>query len=437
MNKIKLFSVVTVLVVVTLLLFSAKKGDIIEREQGAFPVIPPDEKPMDRELSAAMERFYDQWDGASCESSELFTNFKYTPIEGFEYGVGITRRDPSKILKIDGKYYVWYTYRNTEEDPQGRENATATKPAADWDLCDIWYATSDDGFTWEEQGAAVVRPSRGNPGWRSVCTPDILAWEEKYYLYYQCYNHIVFSKNPDGTRMDRYGASVAVADSPNGPWRRLDKIVVPHGELGEWDEGTIADPYPLVHNGKIYLYYKAAFNVEKGEKRKIESAIGVAIADNPLGPFVKSPLNPVINSGHETGLFPFKDGIAALVSLNGPEMGTIQWSPDGLNFEIAVITQLFPIAPGPYIPDAFADNGDARGITWGLNHLNVKGGGGDMSCILARFDCDLSLDYHYPVFKRNNIRMPADVFFSFGLTQKDKADFVKREQAAANTNLGR
>lgn len=397
-----------------------------------FPVIAPQERPAGRELSAAMERFYDQWDGASCESNELFSNFKYTRLKGFEYAEGISRRDPSKILKIDGTYYVWYTYRNTESEPLGRAYANDTTPSADWDMCDIWYATSKDGINWEEQGVAVSRPEPGNNGWRSVCTPDILEWQGKYYLYYQCYNHIVGSKNIDGSRMDRYGASVAVSDSPNGPWVRYEKIVVPHGELGDWDEGTIADPYPLVVDGKIHLYYKAAFQAKSGEKMNIESAIGVAIADNPLGPFVKSPLNPVINSGHETGLFPFKDGVAALVSLNGPEMGTIQYSPDGINFEIAAMAQLLPIAPGPYIPNTFADDGNARGITWGLCHLNPNGAGSKERSILARYDCDLSLDYHYAEFKKNNIRYPADMFFRFGVSNNLKNSIKTRDTEELN-----
>jgi hypothetical protein len=52
-------------------------------------------------------------------------------------------------------------------------------PSTDWDLCEIWHATSEDGFTWEEQGVAVPRPPKPSPGWRSVATPDILVWKGK------------------------------------------------------------------------------------------------------------------------------------------------------------------------------------------------------------------------------------------------------------------
>ena len=75
---------------------------------------------------------------------------------------------------------------DTPTPPQGaRRKCTDTIPSADWDLSDIWYATSEDGFTWKEQGVAVPRPPKPNVGWRSVTTTDILVWEGKYYLYYQ------------------------------------------------------------------------------------------------------------------------------------------------------------------------------------------------------------------------------------------------------------
>jgi hypothetical protein len=65
-------------------------------------------------------------------------------------------------------------------------------PSTDWDLSEIWYATSEDGFVWQEQGVAVPRPAKPAPGWRSVSTPDVLFWKGKYYLYYQAFG----ARNP-------------------------------------------------------------------------------------------------------------------------------------------------------------------------------------------------------------------------------------------------
>ena len=125
--------------------------------QTPFPAKLPLEKP-DRELSASMERMYDIWNPHEDRGNEFFSNFKYSPLGGFSREPNVSRRDPSKVLRIDGTYYVWYTCRRTKGPPVGHENATDEIPSVDWDLADIWYATSEDGFHWEEQGPAATRP---------------------------------------------------------------------------------------------------------------------------------------------------------------------------------------------------------------------------------------------------------------------------------------
>ncbi len=376
----------------------------------------PKEKP-NFALSAATERIYDNYPAVQPELNELFTNFKYTPLKGLDYSNHdgtVSRRDASKVVRANGKYYVWYTHRETNSPPRGASGGNKTTPSYDWDLSEIWYATSDDGFTWEEQGVAVSRPPKPQSGWRSVSTPDILVWKGKYYLYYQA-----FLEMP-GTRGDFCPVTASVADSPEGPWEPANNVVLPNGPDGTWDMNIIHDPYPLVYKGKIYLYYKS----QPGATPKAPMW-GVAIGDDPLGPFEKHPLNPITNSGHETALFPFKDGIAAIVSRHGHEHATIQWSPDGVNFEIASITAILPIAPGAYVPDAFTDTKDGRGITWGLCHFRNQGGPGKNHSILARFDCDLSLDVHDPGMKETDILVSPKVYFQFGLSEKQKKERMK------------
>jgi len=63
----------------------------------------------------------------------------------------VSRRDPSRPIMVDGKYYIYYTKRQTGVPPIGARNASKATdeiPSTDWDLCDIWYATSEDGFQW-------------------------------------------------------------------------------------------------------------------------------------------------------------------------------------------------------------------------------------------------------------------------------------------------
>ena len=395
-------------------------------QQGAFPFFITEEKP-DRPLSAAVQRNYDAYLAIRPEQNELYTQFKYTPLKGFDYNGGngtITRRDPSKVIFENGKYYVWYTYRNTPVKPVGMsraKEANDTIPSSDWDLADIWYATSEDGFTWEEQGLAVPRPPKPQPGWRSVTTTDILKWKGKYYLYYQAF------MEASGLKGDNCPVSVSYADSPDGPWIPTNQIVIPNGAEGEWDQFKIHDPYPLVHDGKIYIYYKSGFDDRPELKPSKIRMQGLAIADDPLGPFEKHPLNPVLNSGHETTLFPFKEGVAAIIQRDGMEHNTIQYASDWVNFEIASITELLPIAAGPFIPDAFTDTKDGRGITWGLSHfINAGGDWARNHTILTRFDCDLSLDVHDEQMKGHYIRFSPEFHYKHSLN-KEQLERIEEE----------
>jgi hypothetical protein len=384
-----------------------------------FPYKLPDKKPPGP-LSKAIQRLYDDYPTEMPEKNELFSNFKYTQIEGFDYhnhDGTITRRDPSKIIRVKSRYYVWYTKRNTPGPPRGPGQGTDTLPSSDWDLAEIWYATSEDGFRWQEQGVAVPRPPKPQAGWRSVSTPDILVWKGRYYLYYQGFLEM------SGTRGDDCPVTASVADSPDGPWRPAGKIIIPNGPDGAWDHYSIHDPYPLVYKGRIYLYYKSDFN----GKPRLVRAQGLAIADDPFGPFTKHPLNPVLNSGHETTLFPFKGGIVALTSRNGNEHNTIQFARDGVSFSIVATTSLMPTAAGPYVPDAFTDTGDGRGITWGLSHFINAGTAQTRHSILARFDCDLSQDVHDEAMKNTDISLKPEVYFSQGLS---KAQRERIEKAA-------
>lgn len=378
-----------------------------------FSYILPKKKP-DREMSAAMERNYTAYMAPRPEDNELYSLFRYTKLKGLDYNNHdgtLTRRDPSKVIFANGKYYVWYTHRHTPTPPQGAEKCTDTIPSRDWDLSDIWYATSEDGFTWQEQGVAVPRPRKPNPGWRSVTTTDILVWKEEYYLYYQAF------MEASGTRGDDCPVAVSYADSPDGPWTPLNRVVIPNGAEGEWDQYSIHDPYPLVYKGKIYLYYKSDCD---GDPRLVRMQ-GLAVANHPLGPFEKHPLNPVINSGHETTLFPFKEGIAALVIKDGNEHFTIQYAEDGVNFEIASIVSLMPVAAGPFVPDAVTKTKYGRGITWGLCHNTWAGTRGKGHSVLMRFDCDLSLDVNYPDMKKHGYMHNPEFYYQHGLNKELRA----------------
>ncbi len=371
----------------------------------------PLEKP-DRPMSAAVQRLYDQWSPLADFDNEFYTLFKYSRTCGIGKDADVSRRDPSKVIRVDGKYYVYYTRRKTKHAPVGLRNYTDDMPddipAWDWDLADIYYATSEDGFNWQEQGLAVGRNPKGQYADRSLSTPDILCAGGKYYLYYQA-----FTGRFSQTKGDRCDVSMAWSDSPDGPWHKINRSIIDLGQPGTWDARAIHDPYPIVYRGRIWLYYKSDVWLQDKNGATVDQfdhmppwlgrvshrMHGVAIAERPEGPFAKSPMNPISNSGHETTLFPYKEGVVSIIIKDGPEKNTVQYAPDGINFEVMANVVQPPVAGAPYCPDIFAGNGDGRGITWGLSHIVGYGNG-----FLVRFDCDLHRDIDRAALKHGTVQ---------------------------------
>ena len=409
--------------------------DLALNERNKQPLAYPNEPEKrsearpDGPMSAATRRVYDTYGIRKDQGSDFFSAFKYSRVTGIGKQVGVTRRDPSKVVKVGNEYFVWYSRRQTAERWRGVEAATESRPAFAWDMADIWCASSRDGFEWHEEGPAVARGAAGSFDDRSVFTPDILVHEGKFYLYYQVIQGVWKHRS-------RHQIGLAWADNPRGPWTKLDRPILRPGKsgdfvgdsddpdaidsFGEWDSHKLHDPYVLKYRGQIWLYYKG---VQYGRNYRHDLGVGwgVAIADDPLGPFVKSRLNPVTNSGHETFLYPFREGIVAITSLEGPEKNSVQYAPDGLNFEVVGKVTAPPVAAGPYVPDAFADDGDGRGITWGLSHTHHDDAGPLADSYIVRFDCSLSRDEKRADFYRAwNYRFPESVYFSRDFILKDE-----------------
>ena len=245
------------------------------------------------------------------------------------------------------------------------------------------------------------------------------------------------------TQRSIHQIGLAWADSPDGPWTKLDEPILRPGRrgafvgaaddadaiaaFGEWDSHKLHDPYVLLYRGQVWLYYKGV-QFGRNYRHDLGVAWGVAMADDPRGPFVKSPLNPVTNSGHETFLYPYREGIVAITSVEGPEKNTVQYAPDGLNFEVVGKVTVPPVAAGPYVPDAFTDSGDGRGVTWGLSHVQHGNDGRLANGFLVRFDCNLSRDVQRADFYRAwNYRFPESVYFSrdFALSDEMRAEAMQ------------
>ena len=192
---------------------------------------------------------------------------------------------------------------------------------------------------------------------------------------------------------------MAIADSPDGPWKKVPHPILEPSDTGEWlgeednrflvkkkgdfDSHKVHDPCLMFYQGEFWLYYKGEIMGEEMTFGGREISWGVAIADRPEGPYVKSRYNPVTNSGHEVAVWPYKGGIAALLTTDGPEKNTIQYAPDGINFEIEAVVRDPPVALGMYrTPDH--DKGPLEGLRWGLCHAF----GRDRWAYIRRYEID-------------------------------------------------
>ena len=323
-----------------------------------------------RKLSAASIRALSYVKGP-----EWFCEFREADLRGnFAYEEGVIRRDPSAVLLIGDTYYVWYT--KGEGEVVGFGSGDPSKKVFPWDLTEVWYATSKDGWDWQEKGLAVGRGPEGTYDDRAVFTPEIFAHGGKYYLVYQVVKapYLVRVKNNIG---------MAVADSPDGPWEKVPEPILKPADNGLWlgdeddrfvvlkkgdfDSHKVHDPCLMYFRNKFYLYYKGERMGEEMTFGGREIKWGVAIAEQPEGPYIKSEYNPVTNSGHEVCVWHYRGGIAALLTTDGPEKNTIQYAPDGINFEIMAVLKGAPEALGLF-RGLDHDDKPLNGLRWGLSH---------------------------------------------------------------------
>lgn len=332
--------------------------------------------PKDRPLSAASKRALER---NYAQDAEWFCDCNIMDLKGdFEYEEGVTRRDPSSVIQVDGVYYVYYS-RATGET-KGFHTGDPEAKVFPWDKTEIWYATSEDGWEWKERGIAVARGEAGSYDDRSVFTPEVLAHDGKYVLVYQTV------KAPYVNRVKNQ-VGMAIATAPEGPFDKLDAPVLSPANNGEWDTDKddrflvkkrgdfdshkVHDPTLIFYQDKYYLYYKGERMGERMTFGGREIKHGVAVSEELEGPYVKSPYNPISNSGHEICIWPYQGGIAAFITTDGPERNTLQWAADGINFEIKAHVKGAPHAAG-LVRSLNTEESPVTALSWGLTHQYVS-----------------------------------------------------------------
>ncbi len=101
-------------------------------------------------------------------------------------------------------------------------------------------------------------------------------------------------------------------------------------------------------------------------------------------------------------MWPYKNGVATIITANGPEKNTIQWAEDGINFEVKSHIILPPDAAGLFCEDKYTNTSNGQGFTWGISHITQSKS--KPWAYMIRFQCDLSQKIDDSKHKRENIR---------------------------------
>jgi hypothetical protein len=138
---------------------------------------------------------------------------------------------------------------------------------------------------------------------RMLESGDIFKDQDTYYWYYH-------ARSQDEERWPR-GYRICVATSPNilGPWKKYENNpILDQGKEGEWDSWSVdcvvmlkEGAYDIERNTETYYMFYAAGGPSGRH-------IGMATADNPIGPWKKYEHNPILKDFGYLGAVIRKDG---------------------------------------------------------------------------------------------------------------------------------
>ncbi|HSI83555.1 MAG: glycoside hydrolase family protein [Candidatus Methylacidiphilales bacterium] len=169
---------------------------------------------------------------------------------------------------------------------------------------EVAYAVADSPFgPWRHAGLAL--PARSGQYWDGDCThnPTVLRAEEdgRYYLYYMGNrgDGVATPGQLNWTHRNNQRIGVAVADQPEGPWRRFDAPII-DSTPGFYDALCCANPSVTArharHGGGYLMVYKAVN--DRGAMPFGGPVLHcVALSESPAGPFIKQPQPVFISEG--------------------------------------------------------------------------------------------------------------------------------------------
>lgn len=229
----------------------------------------------------------------SMDDLKMYDNFEPLSSENIFKTDGYYNWGASIIKDSKGKYHLFYSRWKRKYTFYGWlthsevAHATSKSPAGPW--------------KYQE----TVLKGEGGKSWDAITAhnPKIKYFNGKYYLYYIATNmgdRTISEEELQETSKVGYShpnwkilrtnqrTGVAVSQSINGPWKRLDKpLVDPSGPI------TTLTVNPAIDQGKDGKYYL----IVKGDKPNTKKFIrnqAIAVSDTPTGPF-KIQEKPVID----------------------------------------------------------------------------------------------------------------------------------------------
>lgn len=193
-----------------------------------------------------------------------------------------------EVVYYDEKYFMHYSARWGRKESLRIGVAVADHPAGpfldvlDRPMFDLGYATIDGHVFIDDDGSKYFYYSRD-------CSENILDGRHESHLYAAELNDDLIS----------FRAEPVLIAKPEQNWE------IQSGAEWRWNEG----PFILKNNGLYYLMYSANFYASR------EYSVGYAIADKPLGPFVKAAHNPILFSPTS--------------EISGPGHNSVTTTPDG------------------------------------------------------------------------------------------------------------
>ncbi|HID24303.1 MAG TPA: hypothetical protein EYP14_18135 [Planctomycetaceae bacterium] len=183
-------------------------------------------------------------------------SFRYVAVTGIGDQAGVCRRDPSDVIRVGDRYYVYYTKVVRAELPASwRRLYPSGYPGT------VWCAMSPDGLHWRELGRVLGASRSDTFDSFGVFTPNILRVRGRYWLYYTAVRPTPGRDDggfDNNSTTDPTGIGIAVADRPEGPFHRIkDKpILIPAGDPQAFDSYRVDDSCLVIRGGKIWFYYK-------------------------------------------------------------------------------------------------------------------------------------------------------------------------------------